>query len=113
MGYSRIPGRYVAGKKGLTTGNIPVNYVHRDDVIGVVAEVMQQGAWNTLLNVVAPLHPTRKEVYLQNAALCGLVPAQFTEAGPQPFKVISSQRLSNELNYSFLYPDPLRFLYSC
>ena len=113
MGYSRIPGRYVAGKKGLTTGNIPVNYVHRDDVIGVVAEVMQQGAWNTLLNVVAPLHPTRKEVYLQNAALCGLVPAQFTEAGPQPFKVISSQRLSNELNYSLLYPDPLRFLYSC
>lgn len=113
MGYNRIPGRYVAGKTGLTTGDIPVNYVHRDDVIGVVEEVMQQGAWNMLLNVVAPLHPTRKEVYLQNAALCGLVSARFAEATPQPFKVISSQRLSNALNYKFLYPDPLGFLYSC
>jgi len=113
MGYNRIPGRYVAGKTGLATGGIPVNYVHRDDVIGVIEEVMHQGAWNTVLNVVAPLHPTRKEVYLQNAALCGLMPAQFAEAIPQPFKVISSQRLSNELNYTFLYPDPLGFLYSC
>jgi nucleoside-diphosphate-sugar epimerase len=112
MGYNRIPGRYVAGKTGLITGNIPVNYVHRDDVIGVVEGVIKQGFWNRTLNVVAPLHPSRKEVYLQNAAAFNLIPAQFAASTDQPFKIVSSKRLVRELAYTFLYPDPLQFLYT-
>ena len=112
MGYNRIPGRYVAGKTGLMTGSIPVNYVHRDDVIGVVEGIIKQGLWNRTFNVVAPLHPSRQEVYLQNAAAFNLIPAQFAASSPQPFKIVSSDRLVHELAYTFQYPDPLQFLYT-
>ena len=112
MGYDRIPGRYFAGKKGLDTGDIPVNYVHRDDVIAVVLEVLRQNHWNDVFNVVAPQHPIRKEVYLRNAADFGLEPPIFTETRMKGFKVVNADKLQSTLQYQFLYPDPLEFRYS-
>jgi nucleoside-diphosphate-sugar epimerase len=112
MGYERIPAKYVAGKKDLTTGEIPVNYIHRDDVIGVIEVFLQAPAlWNTVYNVVAPLHPTRREVYLASYAPFGYKPPTFKESGMNPFKIISSQKLQNALDYRFVYPNPLEFFY--
>ncbi|MES2733854.1 MAG: SDR family oxidoreductase [Bacteroidota bacterium] len=112
MGYNRMAGRYVAGKKGLTTGSIRVNFVHRDDVIRVIEAVIQQEKWGKTYNVVAPLHPTRREIYLQNAADFKLVPPEFAKDSAQPFKIISASKLIEELKYTFLYPDPLQFPYA-
>lgn len=112
MGYERIPAKYVAGKKELTTGEIPVNYIHRDDVIGVIEAFLQNPAlWNSVYNAVAPLHPTRREVYSASGIPFGYEPPTFKESGANPFKIISSQKLGNALNYHFLYPDPLQFFY--
>lgn len=114
MGYDRIPGKYFAGKKNLTTGHIPVNYVHRDDVIKVILEVIQKGYWNQTINVVAPEHPSRKEVYLQNAEEFGYEKPSFTEdsEGQEEYKIVSSRKLLEELEYDFIYPDPLHFPYT-
>lgn len=114
MGYDRIPGKYFAGKKNLTTGHIPVNYVHRDDVIKVIVKVIQKGYWNQTLNVVAPEHPGRKEVYLKNAEEFGYEQPTFTEGNAdeeEAYKVVSSQKLIKELSYEFIYPNPLDFPY--
>lgn len=111
MGYDRIPGKYFAGKKDLDTGNIPVNYVHRDDVIGVVLEVLRQRYWNKIINVVAPKHPARKDIYLRNAADFGLEPPSFTETRMKDYKIVNADKLQQELNYKFFYPDPLEFRY--
>lgn len=111
MGYDRIPGKYFAGEKDLDTGDIPVNYVHRDDVIGVVLEVIRQQYWNKTVNVVAPQHPSRKEVYLKNAADFGLEAPTFTKTRMQDYKVVSPAKLQQELNYQFIYPNPLEFHY--
>lgn len=113
MGYDRIPGKYFAGKKGLETASLPVNYIHRDDVIGVILTILKQGYWNQSLNVVAPQHPGRQEVYLQNAADFGFEAPNFStdkgEAKEQ--KIISAKKLQEEIQYKFIYPDPLLFRY--
>lgn len=112
MGYERIPAKYVSGKKELTTGEIPVNYIHRDDVIGIIETFLQVPAlWNDTYNVVAPFHPIRREVYLASCAPFGYEPPTFKESGVSPFKIISSLKLQNALSYRFVYSSPLDFFY--
>ncbi|MFT4031113.1 MAG: SDR family NAD(P)-dependent oxidoreductase [Siphonobacter sp.] len=109
LGYDRIPGKYFIGKT-VNTGQIPVNFIHRNDVVEIILEVIRQNRWNETYNVVAPEHPVRKDVYLQNANVHGWAAPAFAEpAEPIPFKVISPEKLINQLHYSFLYPDPLYF----
>ncbi|MFN4146997.1 MAG: SDR family NAD(P)-dependent oxidoreductase [Runella sp.] len=112
MGYERIPAKYVSGKKNLTTGDIPVNYIHRDDAIAVIdAFLDKKHLWNDTYNVVAPLHPSRREVYIASAQPFGFEIPTFQEADAQLFKIISSQKLQQSLHFTFKFPDPLGFLY--
>ncbi len=112
MGYDRIAGKYVAGKKGITTGETPVNFVHRDDVVEVICAVIRQDEWNQVYNVVAPRHPTRKEVYARNARDYRFELPEYTPNTEAPFKVVSSAKLEKDLNYAFKFPDPLEFSYT-
>ena len=57
-GPGRYPGRFLAGKT-CAQGGQGVNLVHREDVIGIVAQILRQQAWGQLFNVCAPLHPSR------------------------------------------------------
>lgn len=110
IGEDRIPGKYVAGKQGITTGNVPVNYVHPVDLVRIMGEVIKQNSWGEVFNVVTPEHPTRREVYDQNAEMFGLEPPTYTEGSPD-FKVIDGKKLIETLNYEFEYPNPLEFRY--
>lgn len=112
MGYDRIPGKYFIGKP-VTTGNIPVNFVHRDDVIGIIEQVIKQNCWGETFNVVTPQHPVRRDIYLKNAEQFGWQAPTFVESTEQiPFKIINADKLIKKLGYRFQYPNPLSFLYS-
>lgn len=111
MGYDRIPVKYFEGKKGLTTGKIPVNFVHRDDVIEIIYTLLQQDIWGEVLNVVAPQHPIREKVYLKNATDLGFTPPEFLDVPPKNFKIINGDKLIRLLSYAYKYPDPLSFRY--
>jgi nucleoside-diphosphate-sugar epimerase len=111
MGYDRVPGKYFIGKNNLTTGNVPVNFVHRDDVIGIIYEVMRQEKWSEIFNVVAPIHPVRKDIYLRNAAEFGWEAPTFMEGEMPAYKVVNGNKLIEALHYTFQYPDPLQFKY--
>ena len=112
MGYDRVPGRYFADKKGLSFGKVPVNYIHRDDVISIILQLIQKQYWNETINAVAPLHPSRQEVYEQNARELGFQAPAFTDAEAKDFKVVSAEKLQKDLGYEFIYPNPLQFPYS-
>lgn len=112
MGYDRIPGRYFAGKQQLTTGKIPVNYIHRDDVIGIILKVIRQGYWNQTLSAVAPQHPSRQQMYEQNAEAFGFQAPTFKDTPAEEYKIVSPEKLLKELQYTFHYPNPLEFRYS-
>ena len=110
MGGSRIPGKYVAGRT-VDTGNVPVNYIHQTDAVGLLAAVIEQRLAGTF-NAVAPNHPTREAIYRKSCADFGYTLPIFTEpAAPVPFKTINGEALSRATNYVFKYPDPLAFPY--
>lgn len=114
MGYERIPGKYVSGKKNLETGDVPVNYVHRDDVVRVIGHFAEnQPHQNGVFNVVAPLHPTRRQIYQATCPPFGYEMPTFVQpAVAVPFKTVSSQKLINKANFLFKYPNPVLFNYS-
>ncbi len=111
MGYDRVPGRYFIGRTDLPTGNVPVNFVHRDDVINIIYEIIKQNKWGELYNVVAPEHPIRKDIYISNAKEFGWAAPSFLEGKTPGFKVVNGSKVIRELNYEYIYPNPLTFKY--
>jgi nucleoside-diphosphate-sugar epimerase len=112
MGYDRIPAKYFSGLKGLTTGDIQVNYVHRDDVIKIIETIIKNSIWNETFNIVSPIHPTRKEIYAKNCEELGYkMPEFITPSEPQPFKIISPKKWLECSKYEFIYLNPLDYYY--
>jgi len=110
MGYERIPGKYVAGKT-VDTGTVPVNYIHRDDVIGLLSTILANKLPGTF-NAVAPEHPTREAIYRKSCADFGYeLPTFVTPDKPLAYKVISPDKLIQATKYHFSYSNPLDFPY--
>jgi nucleoside-diphosphate-sugar epimerase len=111
MGGERIPAKYFAGKT-INTGKIPVNYVHQEDVIQIITMILEQGFWNETFNVVSPIHPIRKDIYLKNCEEFGYKKPIFEEPSAEiPFKIISPQKLILQTGYKFKYDNPMNFKY--
>ncbi|ELR72791.1 Nucleoside-diphosphate-sugar epimerase [Fulvivirga imtechensis AK7] len=108
-GPGREPGRFLAGKKGLSGADNPVNLVHQEDCIGVIKAVIEQGFWNKTFNVCAPSHPTRKQFYTLACKKMNLEPPTFS-GEKAPYKMVSAERLLRETGYKFQRPDPLQDL---
>jgi nucleoside-diphosphate-sugar epimerase len=110
MGKERVAGKYFAAKKGLNNGHLILNLIHYRDVIGIIEKIIEKDAFGKVWNLVAPMQRSRKEVYEQNAYDYGFSPPEFTYNDLSlPFKIISPQKLLNELQYSFKFPDPKFF----
>jgi nucleoside-diphosphate-sugar epimerase len=111
MGAERIGAKYYAGKT-INTGNTPVNYVHQEDVIGIISLLIDGHYGGEIFNVVSPKHPFRKEVFLKNCKDLGFEKPIFEE--PQsviPFKIISADKLIAKTGYQFIFDNPLDFTY--
>jgi nucleoside-diphosphate-sugar epimerase len=112
LGYNRIPGKYVQGQKDMVTGDIPVNYIHRDDAADIIQAIIGQGVQNETFNITAPLHPIRRKVYIDSCAQFGWEAPTFKTPEQQPaFKIISGEKFKEAYQYEFKYADPLMFHY--
>ncbi len=87
----------------------PVNLVHREDVIEVITEIIEQEKWDEVYNVCAPEHSNKEEVYGRWAVVLGFDELQFVEKEKPMMKTISSAKLIDDLGYEFIYPDPVEF----
>ncbi len=105
-GYDRQPGRRLAGRD-VSGGDTPVNLVHRDDVLNALLGVLEQKITGVTLNICAPNHPTRREVYTRQAKRLELVPPHFVDPHEQDYKLVSSEALETRLGFTFRYPNPL------
>ena len=110
FGYDRIPGRFLAGKKGLKNGEAPVNLIHRDDCIEIIIRIIEQGVWGEVFNACADVHPTRKEFYTRAAEKAGLPLPEFDESSGLTYKIVNSDKLKSTINYQFQYPDPMEVI---
>jgi len=105
MGYDRIAGKYTAGK---TIEDRPTNYVHRDDVVGIIENIIEKNIRNKIFNVVAPNQSTRKEIFTQNAKQFGFEETHF-DGNSSTTKSLSPEILCDVLGYSFQKEDVRNF----
>lgn len=110
IGYDRMPGRFLAGRKGLANGDSPVNLIHRDDCIEIIFKIIKNNVWGETFNACADLHPTRRQYYTEQARRMGLNPPTFNARGKSSYKIVSNKKLKRALNYKFKYPDPSKIL---
>lgn len=109
FGPGRVPGKFMAGFKGLSGGDNPVNMIHLDDCVGVLKTIIEKDIWGEVFNACSPVHPTRKEFYVAAAQKAGVDPPKFTgnnDAKNARFKLVESSKLIIQTGYQFKYPDP-------
>ena len=76
-GYRRHPVYFLSGRKQVPNGDAPVNLVHGDDVASIIQKIIEQEIKGEIFNVVAPSHPTKKQVYDAKAKEFNLDPPHF------------------------------------
>lgn len=107
MGGERYVAKYYTGKQ-VDRADGPVNYVHQEDALAFTFSAIHQNV-NGIYNLVAPEHPKRKDVILENCRKHQLPPPiQFNENEDAP-KIISSEKISEALSKTFQHPNPLYF----
>lgn len=109
FGYDRIPGKSFAGFKNLKTGANRVNFIHRDDIISAIKLIIEKHCFGEIFNLVCPQHPTRETLYTTYGKKLGFEPPTFLPAERHD-KIVSSQKIMNQLGFTFQYPDPLLFV---
>lgn len=100
IGPDRHPVYQLAGKKELKNPDAPVNLIHQNDCISLIREILQQEKWGETYNAAFPFHPTRKEYYTKKAAELKLPAPEFKDT-PVKGKIISSEKLTQDLQYIF------------
>lgn len=101
IGKDRNPIKFLSGRNNVENPEAPINLIHQMDCIEIIQTIIDKEIWNTILNAVAPFHPTRKKYYTQKALELGLVPPQFNENGHSRGKTVSSKKLIQLLNFQF------------
>ena len=108
-GPGRPLGRFLAGKKGLSGGDKPVNLIHQQDCVRVVAEIIGHDVRGEVFNAVSDCHPTRKALYTAAAQRAGLEIPEFSSEPRRPYKIVRNDKLKKRLDFFFWHPDPLNF----
>ena len=113
MGPGRPPGRFLAGRQNLTQGNAPVNLLHLDDAVGVLAAIIEGQIWGHTFNVCAASHPLRRDFYPVAARHLGLEPPTFLPETGITGKTIDSSLVREKVPYNFQHDDVLAALAYC
>ena len=111
IGPGRMPGKFFAGKSQIPNGLSPVNLIHLNDVIGIIACLVNDRNAAGIYNGCAPSHPARENFYKLAAELEGLEKPVFISE-KTGWRIISSSRLDKELGYEFENPSLMDWLYS-
>jgi nucleoside-diphosphate-sugar epimerase len=108
MGGDRFVAKYFSNKRN-DGANCPVNYVHKDDVVNLIAltcEKINSGIYN----IVAPEHPTKQDVGMNDCEKRGMNPGYWDSSQPcLGGKIVSGDKIVEELTYDFKWPDPMEF----
>lgn len=101
IGPNRHPITFLAGKKGLSNGNHPVNLIHLEDCILIITTILKEGYWGEIFNGVYPLHPTKKEYYVNEANKKELEVPEFQDSIVSHGKKVIPFNLMHRKKYRF------------
>jgi nucleoside-diphosphate-sugar epimerase len=107
FGYDRKPGRFFPSGKKIDHPEGFVNFIHRDDCIGIISQILEKNVWQETLNACADTHPTRRAFYTNEVLKLGLKEPEFNEYSLNEFKIVNSDKIKELLGYTFKHPDLL------
>ena len=107
FGPNRHPGNWFRGGRKIPQPDGYVNMIHQEDCIEIIHEIIAQNAWNETFNACSNHHPTRREFYTNAKLSLGMEVPEFEETDKPLFKIISSKKLQEALNYTFIHDDLL------
>lgn len=110
IGADRNPARFLL-KSGVPVANVPVNLIHQDDCIGIIAAIINQELWGETLNACCPEHPMKRDFYGKAAEISGLPLPDISDV-VEDYKIVDSSKLKRLLKYKFKYKSPLDYLES-
>lgn len=106
---NRTPGRFLAGKQ-LSAGQTPANLIHQADCIAMMTGLLAQPWQSNVYNASTEHGPSRAKLYTLATKQLGLPAPTFSDEGSQPHRCVSCQKLVQQLDYQFIYPDILKWL---
>jgi len=95
------PGKIIPQPNGF------VNMIHQEDCINIIHEIIDQNCWNTTFNASSNDHPTRKDFYINARNSLNFEMPIFEENSQLNYKIISSKKLQENLNYQFIHDNLL------
>lgn len=108
IGNDRNPVNFLTKIKDRPFLNNPVNLIHVKDCIQVIIRLIEGGEWGEIYNACCPEHPLRNEFYSVVAKLAGIEHSFPDIPMSSRYKIINSDKLIKDLNYKFIYSNPLQ-----
>ena len=94
-------GRKIPQPKGF------VNMIHKEDCIEIIHTIIDQNCWNQTFNACSNHHPTRREFYTIAKLSNDFEVPVFEENEISKWKIISSKKIQDFLDYTFIHDDLL------
>lgn len=112
IGGKRHPGRFFAANKQaakvIAFPKAPVNLIHLDDCLAIIALIIKKECWGETLNGCADTHPSKEAFYTYNALALGLDRPELSPQSKAVYKVIGNEKLKRLLDYQFIHSDLMR-----
>ncbi|BDS11207.1 uroporphyrinogen-III C-methyltransferase [Aureispira anguillae] len=106
IGPERHPGRFLANKRALKNPDVPINLIHRTDVIALIQRIIDLNCFGELINGCADEHPIRKAYYTKAAQQLELPSPIFGETDTKTYKIIDNSKSKRLLNFDYQYANP-------
>ncbi len=94
-------GRKIPQPKGF------VNMIHIEDCIEIIHTIIDQNCWDQTFNACSNHHPTRREFYTIAKLSNDFELPEFEENEVYEWKIISSKKVQDVLDYTFIHDDLL------
>lgn len=101
IGPNRHPITMLSGRRDLPNGNHPINLIHLNDCIRIIAAVIQNTWWNEILNGVYPEYQSKRKYYNKKAIERGLQIPDYKEDNSTKGKKVLSKSLINVKKFQF------------
>ncbi len=109
FGYNRQPGNFFPDGRVINNPEGFVNFIHRDDCIEIIKNIIAADAWDETFNACMDSHPTRRDFYTKEMLKVGRKAPLFNEDSENEYKIVSNDKLKSTLNFSFKYNDLMNY----
>ncbi|EDP70994.1 hypothetical protein FBALC1_00882 [Flavobacteriales bacterium ALC-1] len=101
FGDERHPANYLSGRTNIANAEAPINLIHKEDCIQIIALLLKNNFWNKVLNAVYPIEIDKKTYYSNYCKRYNLLLPEFDIKEKSKGKIIDSSKLVQLLNYTF------------